>query len=185
MKIQACADPPGAHNDQRRISMAHPLEPNQLAPEFTLLDGTGQEVKLSGYRGRNVVLAFYPGDWTPVCSSQLSLFQETLDDIHQLNAEVLALSCDSPPSHRAWAERTNLSMPLLSDFWPHGQVARAYGVFRDGDGTCERALFFLDATGFIRETWVAEDPDIAPGLNIVFDALERLRGQADEEPAHV
>jgi peroxiredoxin len=161
--------------------MAHPLQPGTAGPDFTLLDGQGKPVRLSGYRGKNVVLAFYPADWTPVCSSELALFQETLSEIRGYNAELLALSCDSHHSHRAWAERTNLTMPLLSDFWPHGQTAREYGVFRDREGTSDRALFILDHVGVVHEVWVAEDPDVAPGLNVVFDALARLHGGRRED----
>jgi peroxiredoxin len=162
--------------------MAHPLAPDTVAPDFTLLDGGGNPLKLSGLRGKNVVVAFYPGDWTPVCTSELSLFQETLDDIRSYNAEVLGVSCDSRHSHRALAERMKLTIPLLSDFWPHGQVAREYGLFRDHEGISERALVFIDVAGVIRELWVADSPDIAPGLNLVFDALARLQGQSAEAP---
>jgi peroxiredoxin len=167
--------------------MAHPLKPNTPAPDFALLDSDGNRISLRGYRGRNLVLAFYPADWTQFCSDELTLFQETLDEFRRYNAEVLGLSCDSHHSHRAWAERLKLSMPLLSDFWPHGEVARQYGLFRDGEGTSDRALVFIDVAGTIREIWVAEDPDIAPGLNLVFDALERLRPtqSAREDLQHV
>jgi peroxiredoxin len=165
--------------------MAHPLKPDTPAPDFTRLDAQGKPVRLSGYRGKNVVLAFYPADWTPVCTSELTLFQETLDDIRSYNAEVLGLSCDSHHSHRAWAERIHLTMPLLSDFWPHGQVAREYGVFRDSDGISDRALIFIDSVGTIREVWVAENPDIAPGLNVVFDTLARIHGAVEGEALHV
>jgi peroxiredoxin len=165
--------------------MAQPLAPDTPAPDFALLDGEGRRIRLSGFRGRNVMLAFYPGDWTPVCTSELSLFEETLDDIRGYNAEVLGLSCDTRHSHRAWAERMHLTIPLLSDFWPHGDVARQYGVFRDVDGTCERALVFIDSVGTVKDVWVAPDPDVAPGLNLVFDALGRIHAQYEGEASHV
>jgi peroxiredoxin len=155
--------------------MAHPLTPNTLAPDFTLPDGAGRALRLRGLRGRNVVLAFYPGDWTAACTSELSLLQETLDDIRAREAEIMGISCDPPASHRAWAEQLGLTLPLLSDFWPHGDVSRQYGVFRDQNGTSERALVFIDVAGTIREIWVAEDPEIPPGLDVVFEALDRLR----------
>lgn len=165
--------------------MAHPLQPGVAAPGFTLLDAKGVRVSLASYRGRNVVLAFYPGDWTPVCSSELALFQETLAEIHARDAEILGLSCDTHHSHRAWAESMNLTMPLLSDFWPHGQASREYGVFRDREGISERAVFVLDRGGIVRDVWVAEDPGVAPGLNVVFDALERLVEGRAVEALHV
>ncbi|HZR47222.1 MAG TPA: peroxiredoxin [Candidatus Manganitrophaceae bacterium] len=157
---------------------------NQPAGDFTLLGGDERPVKLSDYRGKNVVLAFYPADWSPVCTSELSLIQETLDEIRDYNAEILAVSVDNVYSHRAWAEKLHLTYPLLSDFWPHGAVAREYGVFREKDGISNRAIFFIDDAGTIRERWVAEDPTIAPGLNIIFDALEKIQGTRQKEVHH-
>ena len=154
---------------------------NKPAPDFTLPNGEGRPMKLSDYRGKNVVVSFYPADWSPVCTSELSLIQETLDDIRGYNAEVVGISVDNIYSHRAWAEKQRLSFPLLSDFWPHGAVARQYGVFRESDGICERALFFIDASGLVRDGWIAQDPAIAPGLNIIFDALERIEGTPRKE----
>lgn len=161
--------------------MASMSKPNMPADDFTLPDGQAQPVKLSDYRGKNVVLSFYPADWSPVCTSELSLIQEVIDDIRGYNAEVLAVSVDNTYSHRAWAEHQHLTFPLLSDFWPHGEVARRYNVFRDNDGISERALFIIDETGMIRDRWVSEDPAIAPGLNIIFDALERIQGTRPKE----
>ena len=154
------------------------------ARDFTLPDADTRPINLGDYRGRNVVLAFYPADWTPVCTHELSLFQETLDDIHERNAEVIAVSTDTCFSHRAWADRQRLTFPLLSDFWPHGQVARDYGVFDEANGLCARALFFIDETGTLRDQWIAEDPNIAPGLDLVFDTLDRIRGQAAGREVH-
>ncbi len=164
--------------------MTSVFQTNRPAADFTLPDCNGQPVKLSDYRGKNVVLSFYPADWSPVCTSELSLIQETLGDIHGYNAEVLAVSVDNLYSHRAWAENRHLTFPLLSDFWPHGAVARQYGVFRENDGITERALFFIDASGLVRDAWVAQDPAVAPGLNIIFDALERIQGMPRKEARH-
>jgi peroxiredoxin len=145
------------------------------AADFTLPDASTKPVSLRDYRGKNVVLAFYPADWTPVCTHELALFEETLDDIHAKNAEIVAVSTDTAFSHRAWADQQRLTFPLLSDFWPHGQVCRAYGVFNETNGISERALFFIDAEGNLRDSWVAENPDIAPGLDLVFDTLDRMQ----------
>lgn len=164
--------------------MAPVLQKNRQAVDFTLPNEQGRPVKLSDYRGKNVVLSFYPADWSPVCTSELSLIQETLDDIHAYNAEVLAVSVDNIYSHRAWAEKQRLTFPLLSDFWPHGGVARQYGVFRENDGITERALFFIDASGMLRDSWVSKDPAIAPGLNIIFDALEQIEGTPHKEASN-
>jgi peroxiredoxin len=170
-----------AHNPIKEDRMGQPPAPNTRAPEFDLPDAHGNLVRLRRLRGHKVVLAFYPGDWTPACSSELSLIQETLDEIHTLDAEVLAISCDSVHSHRAWADELNLTFPLLSDFWPHGEVSRRYGLFRDDDGTSDRALLFLDDLGVLRESWVAVDPEIAPGLNVLFDGLNHLQRRAGGE----
>jgi peroxiredoxin len=161
--------------------MANLPQPNTPATDFTLPNGDAQPARLSNYRGKNVVLAFYPADWSPVCTSELALIQETLEDIHGYNAEVLGISVDSRWSHRAWAESQHITFPLLSDFWPHGAVAQQYGVFDERNGFSERALFFIDEVGTIRGVWVAENPDIAPGLNIIFNTLQRLQGERREE----
>jgi peroxiredoxin len=159
-------------------------KPNTQAADFGLPDGNAQTVRLSDYRGKNVVLVFYPADWSPVCTSELALIQETLDDIHEFNAEVLGISVDGRHCHRAWAESQHLTFPLLSDFWPHGAVAQQYGVFNEKNGKSERALFFIDETGTLRDTWVAEDPGIAPGINIIFKALEQIHGPRKEQARH-
>ena len=164
--------------------MAPILQPDTAAPEFALPDQNMKPVRLGDYRGRNVVLAYYPADWSPVCTSQLALIQETLEEIHGHNAEVLGISVDGPYCHRAWADRQRITFPLLSDFWPHGEVARRYGVFRDKEGFSDRALFFIDASGKIRGSWVAENPTIAPGINLIFDALAEIQGARSQEARH-
>lgn len=157
--------------------MRSPLSPNTRAPEFALRASDGALVRLRDFLGKNVVLVFYPADYSPVCTSELVLFQETLEEIRRYNAEVVAISTDSAFTHRAWSEQEHLGFPLLSDFWPHGGVARRYGVFLERSGTSNRALFVIDAQGIIRERWVAEDPAIAPGVGIVLSALQEI-----EEP---
>jgi len=152
------------------------LPPNTRAPEFALPASDGRLVRLSDYRGKNVVLVFYPADYSPVCTGELVLLQETLEEIRSYDAEVLAVSTDSTFAHRAWAEQQHLGFDLLSDFWPHGGVARRYGVFLEHSGTCNRALFVLDRRGVIRERWIAEDLAVAPGIGIVLAALEEIEG---------
>jgi len=164
--------------------MAPVLQSKAAALEFTLPDQNMNLVRLAGYRGHNVVLAFYPADWSPVCTSELALIQETLEEIRGYNAEILGISVDGPYCHRAWAERQGITFPLLSDFWPHGEVARLYGVFRDKEGFSDRALFFIDASGKIRGSWVAENPAIAPGINLIFDALAEIQGVRSQEARH-
>ncbi len=160
--------------------MADMLETNTPAPDFTLSDGDGQKRSLSDYRGKNVVLAFYPADWSSVCTSQLALYQATIDQIRSYNAEVLGVSVDNRWSHKAWAEHQKLTFPLLSDFWPHGAVAQQYGVMREKDGISERAIFIIDKNGVVKSTWKGEHPGVAPGLDVVFGALQALHGETTE-----
>ena len=160
------------------------LKPNISAPNFTLLDGDAKPFKLSDQRGKNVVIAFYPADWSPVCKNEFALFQETLDEIRGYNAEIVGISVDSHYSHRAWADNLHITIPLLSDFWPHGAVSQRYGVFQESDGVSRRSLFFVDAAGTLRDMWIAEDQSIAPSLSMIFHSLEEIQ-QGSSEAQHV
>jgi peroxiredoxin/glutaredoxin len=122
----------------------------ELAPDFTLPSQLGKPVTLSDLRGRNVVLAFYPLAWTPVCSLQIPLYEAEMDKFVALDSQILSISVDSADCLRAWAESLGgIHYPMLSDFWPHGQVAEKYGVLRE-DGRAERALFVIDKQGVVR-----------------------------------
>ena len=147
------------------------LKVGDLAPDFALPATTEDSITLSHYRGRNnVVLAFYPFDWSPVCSLQLPGLQENLAQFKELKAEVLGISIDSRHSHKAFAEHLGLEFPLLSDF--DKQVCQAYGVLREG-GFAERAMFVIDRQGVIRYVHVhpmGEVPDNRP----VLEALRKL-----------
>jgi peroxiredoxin (alkyl hydroperoxide reductase subunit C) len=146
------------------------IEPGAPAPEFTLPDQDRNDVSLSGFRGRKVVLAFYPGDFTAVCSDQLSVYQEVLDDLERAGAAIVGISVDSADAHRAFREKLGLTMPLLSDFHPKGEVSRAYGVYSEKYGTSGRALFLVDEEGVVR--WAYKSPPLeVPGANLIFDAL--------------
>jgi peroxiredoxin len=149
-------------------------QPGMPAPLFTLPDAEKNPVQLADYRGKNVVLAFYPADWSDVCTSQLAIMQQHLDRIRSYDADVLAISVDSHESHRAWAQYQGLTFPLLSDFWPHGAVAERYGVLRPADGISERALFFIDRDGLIQDVWIGEHPGVQPPIDVVIAALERI-----------
>jgi peroxiredoxin len=147
------------------------IEPGTKAPAFTLPDQDGNEVSLSDFAGRKVVIAFYPGDFSSVCSDQLAIYQEVLEEIRSNGAEVIGVSVDSSDSHRAFRESLGLTMPLLSDFHPKGEVARAYGTYSDEYGKSGRALFLVDESGTVR--WSYESPPLEiPGANLIFDALE-------------
>jgi peroxiredoxin (alkyl hydroperoxide reductase subunit C) len=145
------------------------IEAGTQAPDFSLPDQDGNEVSLADFAGRKLVIAFYPGDFTRVCTDQLSLYQEVLDEIEARGASLVGISVDSHHSHRAFREQLNLTMPLLSDFHPKGEVARAYGVYSDQYGTSGRALVLVE-DGEVK--WSYESPPLeVPGANLIFDAL--------------
>jgi peroxiredoxin len=146
------------------------IEVGEKAPDFSLPDQDGNEVALSDFAGRKLVLAFYPGDFSSVCSDQLSVYQEVLGEIEAKGASVVGISVDSTDSHRAFRERLNLAMPLLADFHPKGQVARAYGVYSDEYGKSGRALFLVDEGGVVRWAYLSPPLEV-PGANLIFDAL--------------
>ena len=149
------------------------LKPGSPAPEFTLQCTPDQCVSLSEFRGRPVILVFYPADWSPVCSDQLALYNEVLPEFTRHNAEILAISVDGVWSHLAYGKDRRLRFPLLSDVEPRGGVARKYGVYREHSGVTERALFVVDPQGTIR--WSHVSPiGINPGADGILSALEGL-----------
>jgi peroxiredoxin len=157
-------------NEQLRSTA---LAPGSTAPEFKLPSTPDQSVSLSEFRGRPVVLVFYPEDWSPVCSDQLVLYQELLPEFQRYDAELLGISVDGIWCHLAFAKDRNLHFPLLSDFEPKGEVARSYDVYRSSDGTSERALFVIDAGGIVRWSYVSP-VGINPGADGILRALEDL-----------
>jgi peroxiredoxin len=152
------------------------LKPGDEAPDFELRTHRGGTVKLSDFRGRkNVVLAFHPLAFTPVCATQMSGYQSDLSRFEQADAAVLGISIDAQPAKAAWANSLgSISYDLLSDFHPHGEVAQKYGVFRPKEGFSERALFVIDKQGTIAWSKVYDIPE-QPGNEEVFQALEQLR----------
>jgi peroxiredoxin len=150
-----------------------PPGPGTKAPDFSLHDTPDQAVSLGELRGRPVVLMFYPADWSPVCGGQLALFNELLPEFQRLGATLLGISVDGAWCHIAYAREQRLKFPLLADFEPKGAVARSYGVYRQRDGTSERALFVIDAEGIIRWSYVSPI-GVNPGAAGVLKALEAL-----------
>jgi peroxiredoxin len=144
-----------------------------VAPEFRLRSTPDQTLSLAELRGRPVILAFYPEDWSPVCSDQLALYQQLLSEFQRFNAELLGISVDGIWSHVAFAKDRNLHFPLLADFEPKGEVARAYQVYRAEEGTSERALYVIDADGIVHWSFVSPY-GINPGADGILRALEDL-----------
>ncbi len=126
------------------------------APDFTLRDQHGQDVTLSSFRGEKaVVLLFYPLAFTGTCTSELCAVRDDLGSLQNDDVQVLTVSVDSPPTHKIFAEQQGYDFPLLSDFWPHGAVAQAYGVFTEGAGIASRGTFVIDKAGIVR--WKVEN----------------------------
>jgi len=153
--------------------MAEIMVPGTPAPEFTLHVTPDQSLSLSELRGKPVILAFYPADWSPVCGDQMALYNEILPEFQKYGAELLGISVDGVWCHEAFAKDRHLHFPLLADFEPKGAVAQMYGVYRKSDGVCERALFVIDKNGVI--TWSYVSPiAVNPGADGILQALEDL-----------
>lgn len=151
------------------------LKPGDEAPDFELRSHRGGTVRLSDFRGKkNVVLAFHPLAFTPVCASQMSGYESELAQFERAGAAVLGISIDAQPAKAAWAKTLGtISYDLLSDFYPHGEVAQKYGVFRAKDGISERAIVVVDKNGRIAWSKVYPIPEL-PENQEVLDALRGL-----------
>ena len=141
------------------------------APQFTLHDQDDREVSLADFRGRKVLLVFYPADFSPVCNDQLSVYQEVLGELEQRGVAMLAISVDNVWAHKAFQQHLGVAIPVLSDFHPKGAVATAYGASLENWGTSNRSLVLIDEQGIVE--WVHAEPTPAsiPGANLIFDAL--------------
>jgi peroxiredoxin len=157
------------------------LPAGTVAPDFALRDAAGGEVRLADFRGRPVVLVFYPLDWSPGCSQQLDLYTQELAEFEARGATLLAVSVDSIYSHGAWAAVRGITFPLLADFEPKGEVARLYNVWRAGDGFPDRALYVVDGEGVIRYAHVSPRLSRIPDIYELYRALSQITGQP--EPA--
>jgi peroxiredoxin len=148
------------------------IERGTRAPDFRLPDQDGNEISLSDFAGRKLVLAFYPLDFSPVCTDQLGLYQEVLGEIEAQGASLVGISVDSSYCHRAFREQLNLTMPLLADFNPKGEVSRAYGAWIDQVDHGNRSLVLIE-NGEVSWSHAAPTPLEIPGANLIFDALAR------------
>ena len=143
----------------------------ESAPDFSLRDENGETVSLADFRGRKLMLVFYPFDFSPVCSDQLSLYQEVKPEIDGKGVTLLGVSVDSPYAHKAFQEKLGVEFTLLADFEPKGEVARAYGSYLDGPGMANRTLVLVDEEGKVAWTYESPNPGEFPGANVIFDAL--------------
>jgi peroxiredoxin len=149
------------------------LQKGDVAPDFILNCTPDQKLKLSELKGKNVILAFYPADWSPVCSDQMSLYNEMRSFFHKYNAEVVGISVDSKWCHLAFEQDRKIKFPLLADFEPKGEVSKKYGAYNDEEGQSKRALFVIDGNGIIQWSYLSPD-GINPGADGIIEALESM-----------
>lgn len=156
------------------IDSALKVQPGETAPDFSLPAVSGKEVKLSDYRGTNVVISFVPAAWTPVCSDQWPGYGISRKLFEDNDATLIGITVDNVPTLYAWVKQMgNIWFEVLSDFWPHGEVAERYGVLR-GDGTSERALVFVDREGVISDIYVS-DINVRPPLEYIVTQLQKMK----------
>jgi len=149
------------------------LEAGTKAPDFSLPSTPDQRVSLSDFRGKLVVLAFYPADWSPVCGDQMALYNEMLGEFRKQKVQLLGISVDGVWCHAAFTSDRKLHFPLLADFEPKGAVAKSYGAYREVEGVSERALFLIDGEGVVRWSYLSPI-GVNPGADGIFDALDAL-----------
>ncbi len=152
------------------------LKENDVAPDFTLYATPDQKIRLSEFKGHNVILAFYPADWSPVCSDQMALYNEMLKYFKKYDAEIMGISVDSKWCHMAFAQSRKLHFPLLADFEAKGEVAKKYGVYDEEEGECKRALFVIDKEGVIAWSYLSPTA-VNPGADGIIEALENLKSK--------
>lgn len=150
------------------------------APLFTLPDQHGQEIALADLRGTNVVMVFYPFAFSGICTGELREVRDGLEDFQTDDIQVLTISCDSMYTHRVWADAEGHFFPLLSDFWPHGAVSRAYGVFNEAQGAPRRGTFLIDRQGRIFWSTIVE-PGVRRDFSLYRAALADLRARDAKE----
>ncbi|GGE66697.1 peroxiredoxin [Pedobacter psychrotolerans] len=149
------------------------LEKGTVAPDFELNATPDQKIKLSDFKGRNIILAFYPADWSPVCGDQMALYNEMLKYFSKHDAQMIGISVDSTWCHNAFQQDRKLHFPLLADFEPKGEVSKAYGVYDDEVGESKRALFVIDKDGKIAWSYLSPTA-VNPGADGILNALEEL-----------
>jgi len=162
------------------MSHKQPLATGTKAPDFNLKVTPDQKVSLSELRGRPVIVFFYPADFSPVCGSEVDLFNEVLPEFQKHDAQLLGISVDNVWCHLAFAKEHHLNYPLLSDFHPKGEVSKLYNAYREEDGESERAVYLIDREGNI--AWGYISPiGVNPGANGVLDALENLEPEREKQ----
>ena len=147
------------------------IEAGARAPDFTLADQDGNEVSLADFRGSRVVLVFYPSDFSPVCTDQLKVYQDVLGEFERRGARLIGISVDGAFCHKAFQRHLDIEIPLLADFHPKGEVARAYGVWSEDYGVSSRALVLVGPEGEVEWTYRRSPLEIPPP-EVIFEALD-------------
>jgi peroxiredoxin len=151
------------------------IEPGERAPDFTLPDQDGKQVSLDDLRGRRILLVFYPLDFSPVCTDQLTVYQEVLGELEARDVKLYGVSVDSAYCHKAFRGHLGTSIPLFADFNPKGEVARAFGVYNEEHGVTARALVLIGPDGVVEWSYRSPSPLEIPDANLIFDALDEQR----------
>ncbi|KAA9393254.1 peroxiredoxin [Kocuria coralli] len=153
------------------------LDIGQFAPDFTLTNQYGEEVQLSEHRGRPVVVVFYPFAFSSVCTGEMCQLQDMLEEVQEVDALLLAISTDTTHVLKAFANVESLEFDLLSDFWPHGQVAESYGVLDPEKGVPSRTTFLIDGDGIILDRFTSAELGIPRTVDSYREALSKLAEQ--------
>jgi peroxiredoxin len=169
--------------NSRDVGVDAVLPAGTRAPPFTLRSTPDQSYSLSDFRGRPVVLAFYPADWSPVCGDQMVLYNEMREEFASYGAQVLGISVDGVWCHKAFMAARRIRFPLLSDFEPKGEVSRRYGAYVREEGFSSRALFVIDGNGVIRWSYLSP-PNVNPGADGIFAALDKMTAGEKPPPRH-
>ena len=148
------------------------IEAGTPAPDFTLPDQDGNEVSHESLLGQTTVLVFYPADFSPVCTDQLNVYQEVHAELERAGVRLYGVSVDSTFTHRAFQRELGVSIPLLADFHPKGEVSRRFGVYSDEYGVAARALVMIGPDGVVKWSYRSPSPLEIPGANLIFDALD-------------
>ena len=146
------------------------IQPGTTVPGFTLRREDGREFTPADLDGRRTVMVFYPFAFSPVCTDQLNLYEDVLEDLAAQGATLVAVSCDASWSQTAFREKLGVSIEQLSDFEPKGEVCRAFGVYHEA-GMPQRALVLVGPDRVVQWSWMGENPGVLPGVNLIFDAL--------------
>jgi peroxiredoxin len=147
------------------------IAPGTPAPEFRLIDETGEKFTRENLIGQTTVLVFYPFAFSPVCTDQFQVYEEVLDELTEQGAKLYGVSCDAMWSQKAFKDQLGVTIPQLSDFEPKGDASRAFGAYFEKGGFSNRALVIVDPEGVVQWSYEADNPGELPGANLIFDGL--------------